>query len=342
MRMLVRRLAQVVVVILVVTFFTAILTDLLPGDPVKTMAPTATPAQRAEISERLGLDKGVAERYRDWTGACGIPLLARATACELNDDGLFATGARGFFTGDMGRYYESAGVRGREVSEAVGDSLPRSALLVLYVQILTLLIAVPLGVLSAYRAGSLFDRGGNGTAFALVALPTFVLAALLKYWFGLRFDLLPTRGYVSFSEDPVEHIKTMIMPVLTITVGQIAIYARLLRSDMVATLQEDFILMAKAKGIPNRRILWHHALRPSSLTLLTVAGLNIGALVGGALIVERVFDTDGLGSLIYDAIGRRQYVALQSFIAVIAVLYVAINFFVDLLYTVLDPRIRNA
>jgi peptide/nickel transport system permease protein len=120
------------------------------------------------------------------------------------------------------------------------------------------------------------------------------------------------------------------------------VYSRLLRSDMVATLQEDFILMAKSKGISNRRILWRHALRPSSLTLLTVAGLNIGALISGALIVEIIFNINGMGFSIYDAISRRQYIALQDFVAIIAILYVVVNFAVDILYSVLDPRIRNA
>ncbi len=315
MRTLLRRLAQVIVVLVVVTFFTAMLTDLLPGDPATTIAPFATEEQRDEIREALGLDKSLVPRYLDWAG--------------------------NFFTGDMGEYYAGAGVKGDDVFARAKDSVPRSLLLVLYVQVLTLLFAIPLGVLTAYKAGSTFDRSANGIVFALVALPTFVFAAILKFWLGVRLDLLPTIGYVSPGLSLVEHMKTMAMPVIVITVGQVAIYSRLLRSDMVATLQEDFILMAKAKGIPNRRILWRHALRPSSLTLLTVAGLNIGALIGGALIVERIFTTGGLGSQIFDAINRRQYVPLQSFIAIVAVLYVAVNFFVDILYRVLDPRIRN-
>ncbi len=117
---------------------------------------------------------------------------------------------------------------------------------------------------------------------------------------------------------------------------------RLLRSDMIATLQQDFITMAKAKGIKNRRILFRHALRPSSLTLLTVAGLNVGTLIGGALIVEVVFAIPGMGYLLAEAIATRQIVAFQSMVAIIAILYVLVNFAVDLLYTVLDPRIRNA
>jgi peptide/nickel transport system permease protein len=211
-----------------------------------------------------------------------------------------------------------------------------------YSQLLTLLIAVPLGVYTAYKAGSKRDQISNAVAFGLLALPVFVLAAVLKLYLGVNWGALPTTGWVDFGTSPTEYFKHLVLPVVTLTVGQIAVYARLLRSDMVATLQEDFILMAKSKGISNRRILWRHALRPSSLTLLTVAGLNVGTLVSGALIVERIFNVGGIGSLIYEAIQRRQYVALQSFVAIVAILYVLVNFLVDILYTVLDPRIRNA
>jgi peptide/nickel transport system permease protein len=125
-------------------------------------------------------------------------------------------------------------------------------------------------------------------------------------------------------------------------VGQIAAYMRLLRSDMIATLQEDYILMAKAKGMPTRRILWRHALRPSSLTLLTVAGLNIGALIGGTVVIEVIFGIPGMGTELYTAIFERQFVELQSIVALIAIGFVLINVAIDLLYTVLDPRIRDA
>jgi peptide/nickel transport system permease protein len=133
----------------------------------------------------------------------------------------------------------------------------------------------------------------------------------------------------------------MILPVVTLAVGQVAIYMRLLRSDMIQTLQENFITMARAKGLSNRRILWRHAFKPSSLTLLTVAGLNFGTLIGGAVAVEIIFGIPGLGQLIYQAISARQYVELQSYIAIIAVGYVLINFTIDTLYIVLDPRIRR-
>src|SRR5690606_4079127 len=147
-------------------------------------------------------------------------------------------------------------------------------------QILALVIAVPLGVLTAYRAGSRFDRAAGATAFGMLAIPNFALALVLAYYVGVELRWLPVSGYVAPAEDFGEHLRRMALPATTLAVGQIAIYMRLLRSDMIATLQEDFITMAKAKGMSPRRILWGHALRPSSLTLLTVAGLNVGTLIG--------------------------------------------------------------
>jgi peptide/nickel transport system permease protein len=315
-RIVARRLLQLIVVVIVVTFFVSILTEMLPGDPVTTIAPFATDEQRQDLREQLHLDENVVVRYGSW----------------LSD----------FFTGDMGEYYAGAGIQGQSVADRARQALPKSLILVLYVELLTLVVAVPLGVMMARRAGSLFDQGSSMAVFLLLAIPTFVAAAMMKLWMGVEWGWFPTVGWTDLTADPVDHFKHVIMPVLAIAIGQIAIYARLLRSDMVATLQEDYILMAKSKGISDRRILWNHALRPSSLTLLTVAGLNIGALVGGLLIVERIFNIPGLGSQIFDAISQRQYMALQSFVAIVAIVYVLVNVLVDILYSVLDPRIRSA
>jgi peptide/nickel transport system permease protein len=136
-------------------------------------------------------------------------------------------------------------------------------------------------------------------------------------------------------------VKHVAVPVLALSLGQIAVYMRLLRSDLVATLQEDFILMAKSKGISNGRVLWRHALRPSSLTLLTVTGLSMGNLIGGTLVIEYLLGIPGLGVLLGEAVLTRQYEALQSLVAVVAIVFVLINFTVDALYSVLDPRIRE-
>jgi peptide/nickel transport system permease protein len=314
----IRRILQLAVVLIVVTFFTSLLTSFLPDDPVTTIAPFATGEDRKQIEEQLGLDQNVVQRYVSWLG--------------------------NFVTGDMGREYAGTGVRGQSISETIKDRLPRTLLIIFYVQLLTLAIAIPLGVYTAYKAGKRVDDAANGVAFLLLSLPVFVISSLMIAAFSVNKWVLdlPTGDWVSFGTSPTEHFKHLIMPVIALTVGQVAIYTRLLRSDMIATLQEDFILMAKSKGISNRRILWHHALRPSSLTLLTVAGLNIGSLISGALIVEVIFRLNGIGSAVNDAINRRQYVALQDYVAIIAILFVLINFAIDALYRILDPRIRGA
>jgi peptide/nickel transport system permease protein len=315
----VRRIVQLVVVLLVVTFFASLLTSFLPGDPTTTIAPFATDQERAKIKHENGLDENFALRYKDW----------------LQD----------FTTGNLGREYAGTGIRGASISQNIKEALPHSLTLMIYAQILTLLIAVPLGVYSAYRAGKFFDQAANGFAFLLLSIPVYVAGTLMILLFSVKnvFGLhLPSEGWVPFGVSPSEYFSHLVMPVLAISIGQIAIYARLLRSDMVATLQEDFILMAKSKGIKNGRVLWRHALRPSSLTLLTVAGLNVGTLISGLLIIEVIFHINGMGFLIKNAIDRRQYVALQDYIAVVAIFYVLINFLVDFLYRVLDPRIRGA
>jgi peptide/nickel transport system permease protein len=312
--MILRRLAHLVVVLFFVTLFVATLTSMLPGDPVDAIAGFASPEQKEALRDELQLDDPVYVQYGRWIG--------------------------NFVTGDLGNYYSVTG--GRPVADRVSDSLPVSLQLMVEAQVLALVIAIPLGVFTAYRAGSRFDKGANATAFGLLAIPNFALALILAYYVGVRWGWLPVSGYVKPSEDLVEHLRRMAMPAIALAVGQIAVYMRLLRSDMIATLQEDFITMAKSKGISPRRVLWRHALRPSSLTLLTVAGLNVGVLIGGAVIVEVIFSLPGIGTLLFEAITARQYIALQSLVAIIAVGYVLINFLVDLLYAVLDPRIRHA
>jgi peptide/nickel transport system permease protein len=212
----------------------------------------------------------------------------------------------------------------------------------LYAQLMALVFSIPLGIFTARRAGSIADKATNTTAYALLAVPNFVLALVLAYVVGVQLEWLPALGYVSPSENLVDHARSMALPAISLAVGQIAVYMRLLRTDLVATLQQDFILMAKSKGITERRVLWRHALRPSSITLLTVAGLNVGTLIGGALITEIIFNLDGMGRLIFEAIGECQIVAIQSLVAIIATGYVLVNFLVDILYAILDPRIRRA
>jgi len=319
----VQRLVQLTVVLLLVTMFTALLLDLVPGDVTFTLAPFAQPDQREQIRHDLHLDDNVLVRYGSWVDNV-------------------AHGNLGCYYGTSG--YTTTGKCSDPVTDRVKDALPISLLLMLYAQILALVIAIPLGVATAYRAGSLFDKATNAGAFALLAIPNFVLALVLAYYVGTKFgwfDIQPT-GWIDFGQSPIDHFRQAALPTISLAAGQIAVYMRLLRSDMIATLQEDFVTMARAKGLSPARILWRHALRPSSLTLLTVAGLNVGTLIGGAVVIENIFAIHGMGFLVADAIFRRQYVALQSYVAILALGYVAVNFLVDILYAILDPRIRHA
>jgi len=331
LRLIARRFLQLAVVLLLVTFFTFSLVRLLPGDPAKTIIPFGSDQQRAALAKDLGLDKPFLQQYVNYLG---IPVIK-------------SEGTTGLLQGNLGRKYST----NQPVGELIKQSLPVSIQLVIYAQLVALALAIPLGVLTAYRAGTRTDRAVNTTAFGFLALPNFVLALLLSYVIGARLKWLPTAGYEPGWLDPlfdsartpsVEHLKYMVLPVITLAVGQVAIYMRLLRSDMIATLQENFITMAKAKGVPNRRILFRHALRPSSLTLLTVAGLNVGTLIGGAIVVEVIFGIPGMGTQIATAIAAREYVELQSYIFVLAFIFVLINFVVDFCYILLDPRIRRA
>jgi len=331
LRLIARRFLQLAVVLLLVTFFTFSLVRLLPGDPSKTIIPFGSDQQRAALAKDLGLDKPFLQQYVNYLG---IPVIK-------------SEGTTGLLQGNLGRKYAT----NQPVGELLQQSLPVSIQLVIYAQLVALALAIPLGVLTAYRAGTRTDRAVNTTAFGFLALPNFVLALLLSYVIGARLKWLPTAGYEPGWLDPlfdssrtpsVEHLKYMVLPVIALAVGQVAIYMRLLRSDMIATLQENFITMAKAKGVPNRRILFRHALRPSSLTLLTVAGLNVGTLIGGAIVVEVIFGIPGMGTQIATAIAAREYVELQSYIFVLAFIFVLINFAVDFCYILLDPRIRRA
>ena len=311
-----RRLLQLAIVFVVVTLFTVFLMSLVPGKPETAVIPFDTSPNK-ELTQQFrqdnNLDRAVPVRWAKWAGK--------------------------FLTGDMGNLYSQSGTD--PVAPKIKSAAPTSALLIFYSLTFSILVAIPLAIWAAYKSGSRIDKLLNGVMFGFISLPNFAIALTLSYLLAVNFNLLPARGYVAPSEGLIEHFKTMVIPVLALSLGQIAVFMRLLRGDLVATLQEDFILMAKSKGISNGRVLWRHALRPSSLTLLTVAGLNLGTLIGGTLVVETLLGIPGLGTLFAQAILSRQYVFLQSLTAVVAIAFVLINFGIDFLYTVLDPRIRE-
>src|SRR5213076_2643294 len=223
----------------------------------------------------------------------------------------------------------------------LADRLPVSIELMLLAQLGALALGVPLAIVCAARSGGVFDRFMTGSAFAMLSVPAFLSAILLIYLFAVELRWLPATGYVPFAEDPIANLRFMVLPALTLALAEWPGIMRVLRSDMIATLQEDFIAMAKAKGLRSSRILLVHALKPSSLTLVTVTGINIGRLIGGALIIETIFALPGIGRLLVGAIYARDFIILQGVVLFVAVGFVIVNFVVDMLYAVLDPRIRH-
>jgi peptide/nickel transport system permease protein len=303
---------HLVPVLFVVTLCSFLLTSLLPGDVAVVMAgPNATPQAVTALREELQLDQPLPVRYVDWLG--------RALHGDL---------------GTSPRSHET-------VLTSIQERLPISLELLVLAELIGLLIAVPVGITSAYRAGGVLDQAASGAAFGILAIPGFVVAIVLIYLFAVQLDLVPATGYTPLLTDPLQNLRSFFLPALTVGPGEAAAYTRLLRSDMIATLQEDYIAMARAKGLPTWHILVRHALKPSSFTLLTVLGINIGRLMGGALIVETIFALPGIGRLLVESIYARDLVVVQGVVAFVAVAFVLVNFGVDLLYAVLDPRIRH-
>lgn len=318
----VRQAVYFVCVLLVVSFLTFLFVRLLPGDPVLSITgvpqAAADDPQYADLiattRDDLNLDDPIPVAYVKWVGDLLPPDV------------------------DLGFSY----VRNTPVDELLGTALPRTGLLMLYSTVVSLLVAVPLGVLAAYRGNGWVDRLISSSAFGIVAIPNFVIAVVLVYAFSVKLGWFPASGVVDLGDGSlVDHVKSHVLPVLSLSLGQAAVFARLLRTDMVTTLQADYVDVARAKGMPVRRILWAHALRPSSFTLLTVIGLNVGQLLGGAVVVEFLFNINGMGSQLAAAVLRSDYVVVQTGVVLIATCVVVLNATVDVLYGVLDPRVRR-
>ena len=313
MRAAVRKVGVLLATLLAVSFLTFLLTSLLPGDPaVQLLGPqSATPEAVAKVREELHLDDPLPVRYVHWLG--------------------------GVLHGDLGRSYRT----GQEVNDAIAERLPVTVEVGGLAVAFALLGALPLGMLSAYRAGSAADRVVTGTSFALLAVPSFMMAILLILVFAVGLGVFPATGWTALSDDVAGNLRSVVLPAASLAIGELAVYTRLLRSDMIATLQEDYVALARAKGMPTPWILLRHALRPSSFSLLTVVGLNVGAIMSGSVVIETLFALPGLGRLLVDSIFQRDLVMVQGIALVVAVSYVLVNAVVDLLYAYLDPRIRR-
>lgn len=308
------KIAKLVAVVFIVSMLTFVMTRNLGGDPVvqKLGPQAANPESYAAVERDLKLDRPFVVQYLDW--------------------------AKNALRGDLGRSYNN----NLEVSKSLKQRLPVTVELLLLAQVLSIMIAVPLGIYCAYKQNSRVDRMITSFSFGILSIPGFALAIILVYFFAVQWGWVPATGFTRISENLGQNLRSVALATTILTLPLAAVYTRLLRSDMIANLQEDFILVAKSKGLPTWHILVRHALRPSSFSLLTVFGINFGTLLGGSVIVEYLFGLPGVGLLAVESIARRDYLVTQGVVLLIAFAFVLTNFVVDMLYTVLDPRIRRA
>lgn len=308
-RQVARYASHVLLVLTILCVSTFTMLELLPGSVADAMlGESATAADIATIEHELGVDQPAHLRFAKW--------LYKAAQ------------------GDLGK----SPLTGESVTSAIADRLPVSLQLTIYAQFMALAIAVPFGIWAGYRANTGTDRMISGGAFAILAIPHFVLGLILILFFAIKLRWLPATGYVPFS-DPVGNFKSLFLPSLTLALVEAPLYLRLLRSDIANTLKEEFITVARAKGLGERKILLSHALRPSSFSLITIMGIHTGHLIGGAVIIESLFALPGVGRLLVDAVTKRDFVTLQGVVLFIGVAFVLVNVLINAMYAVLDPRV---
>lgn len=308
---LLRRLLQMIPALFLVSVAVFSIIHLIPGDPAQIMAgPNATDAQLAALRAQFGLDKPLAIQYLLWL--------------------------RNVLSGNLGHSF----INNVAVSELLRHRIPATVELAIASTIVALLISFPLGILASLKPGSVFDLSCTLFSALSFAIPGFWLAILLILLFSLALGLLPPSGRPALTEEPVAHLKALIMPALTLGIGIAAKLTRYLRSSMLDVLYQDYICTARAKGLRERIVLVRHALPNALIPVVTVLGLQMGDLLSGAIIVESIFAWPGVGRLTIQSVGWRDYSILQANVLFIVLAFMVVNLLTDLTYALIDPRIR--
>jgi peptide/nickel transport system permease protein len=312
-----RYIAKRFVLLLIIIFFVSVaaffLVHLLPGNPaVAILGPNDTPQNAATLNHQLGLDKGLWQQYFIWISHV--------------------------FQGNLGQSFTTH----QTTTSILSQSFPIDIELIIFSQLMAFLVALPMAITASRRPNRLFDQLSNGVAFGMLALPPFVIGPVLVLIFAVHWHVFPgPASYVPLTQNFGSNLHTMLLPSIVLALGSIVVYFRLLRNDLIATLQEDFITMARSKGLSDRRIMWRHALRPSSISLLASAGVTIGGLIAGTFIVELLLQMPGLGYQLISAVNQDDYTVVQGITLFVAVAIVLINFIFDFLFTIVDPRIAR-
>lgn len=316
-RFIAKRLLLLLLVLVLVSFVTFAVTRFIPGDPLNAMSQgegggNMTPELRAQYYRLYKLDKSLPLQYYDW--------------------------AMRIIRGDLGQSQATAFPIGAEIKRRFGITAELAGLSM----VLALSIAIPLGVLTAVKKDTPLDY--FGTVFALLgaSAPNFLIATVLLLVFALYLPFQIYSGYVPFSENPAEHFKRLILPVVTLGFGSAAILTRLTRSAVLEVLGRDYIRTARSKGLSERLTMRRHALRNALIPVMTVSGIQVGHLLGGAIIVETVFTLPGLGNYLIQAVRARDYPVLQALLLVLTAIFVLVNLLVDVAYSFVDPRIRHS
>jgi peptide/nickel transport system permease protein len=311
LQFLARRLLATLPVLLIVALLVFALLRLTPGDPAALLAgDAASTEQIAQIRTGLGLDRSIPEQFLLWFGQ--------------------------LLTGDLGQsfYYKT------EVTTLIGQRLEPTVSLALITIVFAVAVAVPLGVLAAWRFGGWLDRGLMGFSVLGFSVPVFVLAYLLIWLVSLKLGWLPVQGYRRLGDGVGPWLTHLILPAVTLSVIYIALIARVTRASVLDTLGEDYIRTARAKGLPEQAVLIRHALANAAVPIATVVGIGIALLIGGVVVTESVYAIPGLGRLTVDAVLARDFPTIQGVILLFSFVYVLINLLVDLSYVFFDPRIR--
>jgi peptide/nickel transport system permease protein len=306
-----RRVLSTVPVMAIVALFVFSLLYIAPGDPAAIIAgDQASPGDIERIRQGLGLDRPFLVQFGSWLWR--------------------------ILHGDLG----TSIFTNLPVSSLIAQRIEPTLSLMVLTLVLTIVVAVPLGVLAAWKAGSWVDRTIMAFAVFAFSLPVFVVGYVLAFVFALQFEWLPVQGYTPLAEGFWPWLQNLILPAIALGCVYIALIARITRASMLEVLQQDYIRTARAKGLDQRSILFVHALKNAAVPIITVIGIGVALLIGGAVVTESVFAIPGLGRLTIDAILRRDYPVIQGIVLMFSFLYVLVNLLVDITYTLVDPRIR--